>query len=99
MERGGSIYILTNRNKTTLYIGVTSNLMGRLYEHQNNVYPKSFTARYSLYYLIYYENFFSINEAILREKELKGWSRKKKETLIYSLNPTWEDLSEEVRNW
>ena len=93
MEIGGCIYILTNKNKTTLYIGVTSNLQTRLYEHQHGVYKKSFTYKYNVHYLIYYEVYPSIEEAIFREKQLKKWRREKKEQLINSLNPEWKDLS------
>ncbi|MBU0697725.1 MAG: GIY-YIG nuclease family protein, partial [Bacteroidetes bacterium] len=57
MEKGGAIYIMTNKNKTTLYIGVSSNLPARLWEHIHQVYPKSFTARYNLSYCIYYESY------------------------------------------
>ena len=78
MEKGGAVYIMTNKHKTTIYIGVTSNLAGRVWQHINHVYPKSFTARYNLTYCVYYEFFYSIVEAISREKELKKWRREKK---------------------
>lgn len=99
MERGGCVYIMTNKYRTTLYIGVTSNLPGRIWQHKNNFYPKSFTARYQLYYCVYYEAFFNIEEAILREKELKGWLRKKKNALISVSNPQWQDLWDEIKEW
>ncbi|EMS34226.1 Excinuclease ABC [Mariniradius saccharolyticus AK6] len=99
MEKGGAIYILTNKTNTTVYIGVTSNLQKRLYEHQNGLYPSSFVAKYNLNKLIYYEAFHSIQEAIDREKQLKGWSRKKKDDLIAKLNAKWIDLTEEIMNW
>ncbi len=99
MERGGCTYIMTNKNKTTLYIGVTSDPPKTLYEHQNNVYPQSFTAKYNLTYFIYYENFLSIEEAIAREKEIKKWRREKKDTLINHFNPKWDDLSEDIKDW
>ena len=76
---------MTNYQRSTLYIGVTSDLAKRIYEHQNKVYPESFTAKYNLSFCIYYENFFSIEEAIAREKQLKRWSRVKKEFLIKNL--------------
>lgn len=88
----GFVYIMTNKNKTTLYIGVTSDLEKRVKEHTDHVFKKSFTARYNLEYCIYYESFMLIDEAINREKQIKGWSRKKKEELINKLNPTWESL-------
>ena len=81
------IYILTNKNKTTLYIGVTNNLTRRLFEHQN-IY-KGFVKRYNCNNLIYYERFCSILTAIAREKQLKKWNRTKKEKLISSANPDW----------
>ncbi len=98
--KGGSVYILTNKNKSTLYVGVTSNLIKRIQEHKNKVYPNSFSARYNVRYLIYYEWHSSIKEAILREKEIKKWRREKKEILINKINPKWEDLWEkEVQYW
>ncbi|MEM1136967.1 MAG: hypothetical protein AAGI07_14100 [Bacteroidota bacterium] len=68
-------------------------------EHKSKKYPKSFTARYNLHYLVYYVTFHSIEEAILREKQLKAGSRKKKEALINSNNPSWSDLIHEVKDW
>ena len=94
MKRGGCIYILTNRNKTTLYVGVTANLFDRIQEHKNGLNKNSFTYRYNLHYLVYYEFYSSIEEAIAREKEIKKWSREKKENLISTINPMWNDLSD-----
>lgn len=100
MQKGGFIYILTNKNKTTIYIGVTANLINRLEQHRTKHYPDSFSAKYNLTQLIYYEKFNSITDAIIREKEIKCWSRKKKELLIATTNPNWSDLYEtEVKNW
>lgn len=99
MERGGSIYILTNKNHTTLYTGVTSDLTSRLLQHINKAFPNSFSARYNLTKLVYYESFYSIEEAISREKQIKAGSRAKKEELIENMNPGWEDLGEEVVKW
>ncbi len=96
MERGGYIYIMTNKNNTTLYIGVTSNLQSRVYEHKSKIYPKSFTAKYNLSKLVYYEGYQSIDEAISREKQLKAGSRQKKIDLIKQLNPSWLDLYDKV---
>jgi len=96
MVRGGYIYIMTNKNKTTLYIGVTSDLTKRIYEHRNQENPNSFTARYNLGCFVYYEEFADIDTAILREKQLKGWTRKKKDWLINKLNPDWKDLSSDL---
>ncbi len=95
MYKGGYVYILTNKNHTVLYTGVTANLAKRLWEHQNQSHPNSFTAKYNVFKLVYYEGFHTIQEAIGREKQIKGGSRKKKETLIISINPDWKDLSED----
>lgn len=96
MYKDGFIYILTNKNKTVLYIGVTSDLRARIWEHENRVDQKSFTYQYNVMYLIYYEFLESIDVAIDRERQLKKWSRKKKEILINRLNPEWKFLNEEV---
>jgi putative endonuclease len=90
---------MTNKNHTTLYTGVTSKLKKRVFEHRNHRYPKSFTARYNLHKLVYYEGFCSIQEAIVREKQIKAGSRRKKETLINSINPEWKDLYDDVMLW
>lgn len=99
MERGGCVYIMTNRHHTTLYTGVTSNLPVRIWEHRHKVYPNSFTAHYNLEKLVYYESFTSIEEAIEREKQIKGYVRKKKDSLINAMNPEWRDLYQEVQQW
>lgn len=96
MERGGCVYMLTNKHKTTLYVGVTTDLYSRLYEHRSGNNKESFSYRYNLHYLIYYECLGSIEEAIIREKEIKKWSRKKKNDLIKMINPEWKDLSEHI---
>jgi putative endonuclease len=83
---------MTNVNRTTIYIGVTSDLIFRIQEHKLKLHPYSFTARYNLTLIIYYETFTRIEEAINREKEIKKWRREKKETLINSQNPQWKDL-------
>ncbi|WP_445721585.1 GIY-YIG nuclease family protein [Flavobacterium sp.] len=92
----GFIYIITNKNNTTLYIGVTSNLIQRIEEHKQNRYQSSFSARYNLDKLVYYEAFQMIGEAIGREKQLKGGSRAAKIQLIESINPNWNDLYDEI---
>lgn len=89
------IYIITNKHNTTLYVGVTNNLTRRLGEHRTKRNPKSFTARYNLNKLVYYESFQFIREAIAREKYIKGKTRKWKEALINSMNPHMDDLSSE----
>ncbi len=85
------IYIMTNKSKT-LYIGMTNNLSRRVYEHKNKLIP-GFTSRYKITKLVYFEQTNDVNAAIVREKQLKGWVRRKKIELIESLNPTWEDLA------
>ena len=92
MSKQGFIYMLTNRNHTVLYIGVTSNLEGRIYEHKTNYYPASFCSHYNVHKLVYYEDYDDIYNAICREKQLKKWSRLNKEKLINSFNPKWKDL-------
>ena len=92
----GFVYIITNKNRTTLYTGVTSNLEQRIKEHKNKTYPKSFSARYNLGVLVYYESFQLIEDAIFREKQLKGGSRMKKVELIELINPGWVDLFYEL---
>jgi putative endonuclease len=91
------VYILTNKSKTVLYIGVTNNLKERLYWHNNpEAHSKAFTSKYKCFYLIYYECFQSITDAIDREKQLKGWRREKKEKLISTFNSAWKFLNNEV---
>lgn len=83
------IYIITNKTKSVLYIGVTNNLARRLFEHSENIRlkKKTFASRYNCKYLLYYEKFTWIQKAIAREKELKGWRREKKMELIKTINP------------
>ena len=86
------IYIVTNFDRTTLYIGVTNDLIRRIYEHRNHLIDGSFSDKYSCEICIYYEKFNDINQAFDRETQLKKWSRKKKENLINSKNPGWMSL-------
>lgn len=88
------VYILTNKAKTVLYTGVTNNLKLRLKQHKDAINPKSFTARYNVYYLLYFEKFTWIQLAIAKEKEIKGWTRDKKITLIKTINPELNFLNE-----
>ena len=83
-------YILTNKNRTVLYTGVTNNLKVRLKQHKEKLNPNSFTARYNVEFLVYYEKFTWIQQAIAREKELKKWNRNKKIDLIKESNPVFE---------
>jgi putative endonuclease len=85
--------MLTNTGNRVLYIGVTNNLERRVFEHQAKQ-PNSFTGKYNCNKLVFYEECSNINDAIAREKQLKGWSRKKKERLLEQMNPTWKDLFE-----
>ena len=89
-------YIVTNKNHTVLYTGVTSALRKRIWEHKNKMHPHSFTAKYNAYELVYYEAFFDIGEAIAREKQIKAGSRQKKLDLINAFNPQWRDLFEDL---
>ncbi|KAF0239152.1 MAG: putative endonuclease containing a URI [Prolixibacteraceae bacterium] len=89
------VYILTNKNKTVLYIGVTNDLQRRTYEHENGLLP-GFTKKYNCHFLIYYEHFQNIDDAIAREKELKKWRREKKENLINEFNADWKFLNKVV---
>jgi len=101
MSKPGIVYIMTNKKRTTLYIGVTNNLCRRIYEHKNHLIKNSFTDKYNLEFCIYYEEFPCFYMAIQREKELKGWNRKKKEDLITQKNPEWKVLVTEngfIRN-
>ena len=94
----GFIYIITNTYNTTLYIGVTSNLPKRILEHIEKRFENSFTARYNLNKLVYYEQFQMVGDAIAREKQLKGGSRSAKVKLIQSRNPLWKDLFGEIEH-
>ena len=89
------IYILTNWNHRVLYVGVTSDLSRRLYEHKNEL-ADGFTKRYHVHKLVYFECTSDVNTAIAREKQLKNWSRNKKNELIERQNPNWADLAEQL---
>ena len=90
---------MVNKNHTVFYTGVTSDLYARTVEHKEKIYPSSFTTRYNITKLIYYESFYSIEEAIDREKQVKKYSRFKKVHLINAKNPEWKDLFDEVSKW
>ncbi len=92
LMKPGFVYITTNKNNTTLYVGVTSDLKGRIEKHMNKHYKNSFSARYNLNKLVYYEAFHMIGDAIGREKQLKAGNRARKVALIENMNPEWEDL-------
>lgn len=93
MERGGYVYIMTNKHHTTLYVGVTSELRVRIYQHRHKEFPKSFTSKYNCDKLVYYKGFSSTEEAIADEKRIKGGSRQNKIDLINKMNPEWKNLS------
>ena len=86
------VYIMTNKSKN-LYTGVSNNLTRRIYEHKNKLI-EGFTKKYNIDKLVYFELFNNVGDAIRREKQIKGWLRKKKIALIESINPEWKDLSE-----
>lgn len=94
MYKNYSVYFMASNNKRALYIGVTNDLQRRVSEHKSGTIP-GFTQKYCCSNLVYFETFTDINEAIEREKQLKHWSRKKKEQLIYSVNPMFIDLAAE----
>ena len=89
------IYIMASKNNGTLYIGVTRDLIKRVYEHKNNL-ADGFTKKYQVHNLVYYEIFESIEQAIIREKQLKKWRRQWKINLIEKDNPEWQDLYGEL---
>jgi putative endonuclease len=95
MPLEGIVYILTNKNKTTLYVGVTRNLQRRIAEHKLHI-NESFSKRYNLESLVYYEIHDRLDTAVQREKQLKNWHRKWKEALINEFNPTWKDLTDDI---
>jgi putative endonuclease len=92
-----AVYFLTNRHQTVLYVGVTSDLRKRLAEHLAGFHPSSFTHKYNVDRLVYFELTADIRAAIAREKQIKRWSRWKKVALIEAVNPHWRDLGEDVR--
>ncbi len=89
--------MLTNRNNKVLYTGITNDLERRIFEHKNKLIY-GFTAKYNLTKLVYFEEFSNINDAITSEKKIKGWLRQKKNKLIESLNPSWDDLTSNFRD-
>jgi putative endonuclease len=88
------VYILTNKHRTSLYIGVTNDMVRRLFQHRNGA-VEGFTNRYQINRLVWLEHFRNVNDAIACEKKLKGWRRSRKITLIEQTNPRWLDLSDD----
>ena len=86
------VYLLSNTTNTTVYTGVTSDLLRRVYEHKNNLDPRSFTSRYHIHKLVYFEQTTDVRAAIEREKQIKSWNRDRKNQLVDAGNPRWEDL-------
>ena len=86
------VYILTNKNLTVLYTGVTNDLVRRVYEHKNHLDKDSFTAKYKVSRLVYFEETTDVRSALEREKQIKSWNRERKTDLIMGMNPEWRDL-------
>src|SRR6188508_1766881 len=96
-QMGGWVYMMSCTNRSTLYVGVTSNIASRVYEHKNKMHSTRFSAKYNCVTLVYYRRFELIIEAIAEEKRIKGGSRRKKENLINSMNSEWKDLYDEIK--
>ncbi|WP_258101288.1 GIY-YIG nuclease family protein [Marinoscillum pacificum] len=92
----GYVYIMSNKNRTVLYIGMTNNLVARVLQHRSN--ESNYTSKYKCYDLIYWEYFQRISDAIGREKQLKNWHREWKWNLIKEMNPNLKDLFEEIND-
>ena len=86
------VYILTNEKGNVLYVGVTNDLRRRVYEHKHHLDKGSFTAQYNIEKLVYFEVTSNVQAAIEREKQIKGWNRKRKNKLVENKNPNWNDL-------
>ncbi len=95
MAKKPAVYILVSKKNGTLYIGVTSDLIKRVWEHKSNI-ADGFTKKYQVHILVYCELFKTMREAILREKQLKKWNRSWKIELVEEVNPNWRDLYEEI---
>ena len=90
------VYIMSNSHKNVIYVGVTNDLIRRVYEHKNHLDRGSFTARYNVDQLVYFEETSNVKYAIEREKQIKGWNRKRKDKLVEAKNPNWIDLYEMI---
>ena len=86
------VYIMASVTNVTLYIGVTNDLIRRVHEHRNHLDPDGFTSKYNVHKLVYFEETSDVMAALEREKQLKGWRRSKKNTLVETVNPRWRDL-------
>ena len=90
------VYILANTTNVAIYVGVTKDLVRRIYEHKHHLDPDSFPARHNIQKLVYYEYTSDVKAAIEREKQIKGWNRKRKNKLVETMNPKWEDLYDRI---
>ena len=90
------VYILSNHLNTAIYTGVTRDLVRRVYEHKHHMDPNSYTAKYSIHNLVYFESTCDVNAAIEREKQIKSWNRKRKNKLVESKNPSWAELYDSI---
>ena len=90
------VYMMTNQYNNVLYTGFTNNLIRRVYVHKEHMAPESFTARYRVGKLVYFETTTDVRSAIEREKQIKSWNRKRKNELVESVNPQWRDLYPEI---
>ena len=90
------VYILSNVTNTAIYVGVTRDLVRRMYEHRHKLDAGSYTAKYDIHKLVYYESTCDVRAAIAREKQIKGWNRARKNKLVESRNPRWEDLYDSI---
>jgi len=92
MDKFSYVYLMGSASRRALYTGVTADLHKRVWEHKNNL-GGHFTSQYKCYRLLYFEQFTNVETAIIREKEIKGWRREKKNKLVGSTNPKWKDLA------
>lgn len=99
MQRGGTVYILTNVHHKVLYTGVTADLLIRIREHKERKHINSFSSKYNVNKLVYYKSYSTIEEAITEEKRIKAGNRNQKIKLIQLMNAAWRDLWEEVSRW
>ena len=90
------VYILSNKLNTAIYTGVTKDLVRRVYEHKHHMDPDAYTAKYDITKLVYFESTSDIHAAIEREKQIKGWNRKRKNKLVESKNPSWSELYDTI---
>ena len=90
------VYIMSNHLNTVIYTGVTRDLVRRVYEHKHHADPDAFTAKYDVTKLVYFESTSDVNAALEREKQIKGWNRKRKNKLVESKNPAWTELYDSI---